>query len=299
MMNRHSTKFAGTIDLIRDSFDRQCATYRVKLKDCRDDFSEKAVHDLRSCIRRLQATVEIARYLVSHAGTQKLSESFDEQLNGFNELRDTQVMLEEVADKIDLQPGLEPFQKYLKHREKDLSSKAEGFVDDLKLGKVNRRLLKIREKLTTASNGQVQEKILRSVDDAYRVVMQRYWEVDPEQTQSIHHLRVAFKKFRYMVEDIRPALQSFPESLFGRMHDYQTLIGRVQDKRVFLAALRDFADPTASYNPLPVRRYYEESLAETLSTYLAKKDEILDFWRATPLSEFPWQAEQIEGEEKV
>jgi CHAD domain-containing protein len=286
----------NTTALLMDSLDQKSATYRVRLRHCRDHFSEKGVHDLRTSIRRLQATAEIAGYVVSYAGTQKLFKDLDRQLDAFNELRDTQVMLKSIEEDRSLQGGTEPFEEYLKQRERDLSDAAEKRSKDLKPGPINRRLLEIREKLTSCSvlsDKEVQDKMLQAVDNAYRAGMQCYWEVDSQDADSIHQLRVEFKKFRYMIEDVQPLMPDLPASVLERLHDYQTRMGAIQDATVILQSLADFAGANGSYDPFPVRRYYERRLSQALSVYVKDKSALLNFWRATPLSEFPWETGSI------
>ncbi len=144
---------------------------------------------------------------------------------------------------------------------------------------------------------ELRDKLPQAVDESYLTVIQRYGEIDPKQVPSIHHVRIAFKKFRYMVEAIYPCLPDFPGSTLNRMHDYQTRMGDIHDAQIFLETLAEFAKGNDSYDPEPVRRFYERVLAKTLSAYVKSKDEVLVFWRATPLAAFPWEAGQIKKEQ--
>jgi hypothetical protein len=73
------------------------------------------------------------------------------------------------------------------------------------------------------------------------------------------------------------------------MQNYQTLMGNLHDAEVFLETLADFAVRHDRFNPEPVRCLYEETFAQTLSIYLAKKGKVDAFWRATPETDFPWK----------
>jgi CHAD domain-containing protein len=111
--------------------------------------------------------------------------------------------------------------------------------------------------------------------------------VDPAQPATIHRVRVAFKKFRYMVEIVHPMLEGYPEANLKRMNRYQTLMGEIQDAEVFLKALTDF-DASSSV-PDPVRQNYESRHAESISIYLENKDMLDEFWRRSPQEPFPWE----------
>lgn len=279
-------------NLLIDSLDGQRTAYRENLKLCRAEFSRKAVHDLRTSLRRLLATLDVIAFLTSASRIEKLSDNLKEQLDDFSDLRDIQVMLDRVSEDIATFPELEPFQTYLEKREKRKQRSDEKHIESIKPGGIDKSLLKILGALEDLSADELQAKLPQAVDEAYLTVIQRYGKIDPEQLVSIHHLRVAFKKFRYMVETIHPFLPDFPEAQLQRMHDYQTQMGTIHDGQVLLDTLAEFAEDSDSYDPRPARRFYERSLADKLSEYLKHKADVLNFWRATPLVDFPWQREQ-------
>lgn len=283
-------------DLLLDSLDERGANYGEKLKLCRDDFSKRAVHDLRTSIRRLLAGLDVVAFVTSGSGVEKLSDRLKDQLDGFGNLRDIQVMLDNVSENIGTLPTLEPFQNYLKKREKRRQRAGEKHVKDIKLSGVKKRLLKIRGMVEDLSAEDLNGKLPQAVDEAYLTVIQRYGEIDPGQLVSIHHLRVAFKNFHYRVEVIQPCLPDFPASQLKRMRAYQTRMGDIHDVEVLLEILATFAEDDDSYDPGPVRRFYERILEQALSAYLESRDEVLTFWRATPLAAFPWEADQTKKE---
>lgn len=279
-------------NLLIDSLDNQRTAYRERLKLCRAEFSRKAVHDLRTSIRHLLAALDVIAFVTSASQIEKLSGRLKEQLDDFSSLRDIQVMLDTVSKDMPVFPELEPFQTYLEKREKRKKRSDEKHIQNIKSGGVEKRLLKIQGAVEDLSAEELQGKLPQAVDEAYLTVMQRYGEIDPAQLVSLHHLRVAFKKFRYMVEAIHPCLPDFPEAQLQHMHIYQTQMGNIHDLQVLLESLAEFAKDSESYDPKPVRRSYEKVLAEALSAFLKSKGEVLIFWRSTPLIAFPWQREQ-------
>jgi CHAD domain-containing protein len=283
-------------NLLIDSLDKQRAAYREKLKRRRAEFSQKAVHDLRTSLRRLLATLDVIAFFTSASQIEKLSERLKGQLDDFSHLRDIQVMLHRVSEDMRTFPELEPFQNYLEKREKRQQRSNEKHIQNVTPGAVDKRLLKIQGALEELSAEELTDKLPQAVDEAYLTVIQRYGEIDPAQPVSIHHLRVAFKKFRYMVEAVYPSLPDFPEAQLQHMQDYQTQMGNIHDLQVFLETLAEFAEGNDSYDPRPIRRAYEKSLAEALSAYLKTKGKVLLFWRSTPLIAFPWQREQKKKE---
>ena len=75
-------------NLLIDSLDSHRAAYRENLKLCRAEFSRKAVHDLRTSIRRLLATLDVIAFATSSSRIEKLSNRLKEQLDDFSDLRD-------------------------------------------------------------------------------------------------------------------------------------------------------------------------------------------------------------------
>jgi CHAD domain-containing protein len=276
-------------DLLLNSLEKSGADYRKNLKLCQNEFSRKTVHDLRISIRRLLAILDVVRFVTSASRIEKLSDGLKQQLDDVSKLRDIQVMLDRVSEDVDRLPELEPLQKYLKKWEKREQNSSQKHVENVKPSWINKRLPKLQETLQELSADELNHKLPQAVDEAYLTVVQRYSEIDPAQLVSIHHLRVPFKKFRYMVEAISPCLPDFPEALLQTLHDYQTQMGDIHDLQVLLETLTKFAEDDDSFRPEPIRRFYEQSLADQLSNYLKDKDEVLHFWRTTPLVAFPWQ----------
>ena len=284
-------------DLLLDSLDERSTTYAKRAKRCRDEFSTDAVHDLRTSIRRLLAILDVVAFMTSASKIEKLSDRLKDQLDGFSDLRDMQVMLDKLEQDVNTLPELEPLQDYLEKREKRRQRADEKHIQNIKPGGVEKRVLKIRRSVEDLSELEVRKELPQAVDQAYLTVIQRYGEVDPAQLVSIHRLRVGFKKFRYMVEAIYPCLPNFPEALLKQMQEYQTEMGNIHDMQVFLETLAEFAETSDAYNPAPVRRIYEKILTEAVSKYLKHKDDVLTFWRATPLEAFPWEAGQTRKDE--
>jgi CHAD domain-containing protein len=275
-------------NFLLESLDRRWEQYRTNLKACRAEFSEEPVHDLRVGTRRMLAVLDIIRAVAPHPRVQKLRRLFKDQLDGFDDLRDVQVMLADISENIEGLPELLPFQGHLQKREKRLLRAAEIHVGEIKPSAINQRLLKVRQSLIAIPDEELSPRLVQAVDIAFSMVRQRYGWIDPDQPASIHSVRVAFKKFRYMIECIQPILPDFPESQFKRMHDYQTLMGDIQDAEVFLLTLANFSAHHTEHNLEPVHRMYETYFSQALTIYLDDKGELDTFWRVAPASNFPW-----------
>jgi hypothetical protein len=95
-----------------------------------------------------------------------------------------------------------------------------------------------------------------------------------------------------MVEIVHPLIPNFPDSNFKHMHDYQGLMGDIQDMEIFISSFDDFAEKDTSYNPEPVRQYYKQRHSEVINAYIEDMHQINTFWRPSPESPFPWEIGQ-------
>ena len=275
--------------LLLEALENRWKKYLTELKRCRAEFSNEAVHDVRVALRRLFSVIQLLNTIEPRPRLHKLSRAIKSQLDEFDDLRDTQVMLVEISETIQELPQLEKLQRHLERIEKGLLKDLRKKIKKLNLKEVTRRVRKVRESLKAELGTDFAASILGSVDEAFWVTRQRYEKIDPDHPATIHRLRVAFKKLRYMVEIAFPLLDDFPFKNLKRMHDYQSLMGEIQDADVFLQTLQDFQSSASYSTPEPVRRHYESRHADAISAYIKDKDMLNDFWRLGPDQSFPWE----------
>ena len=272
-----------------DALDERWKNYRAELKRCRAEFSNEAVHDLRSAARRMRAFIRLLNSVFPRPRLQKLQRAFKDQLDEFDDLRDTQVILAEISETLQELPQLEHFQEHLQGVEKVLLKKLRKRLRVIDLFEVSKRVRRMRESLKTESDPESVARILQAVDDAFLITRQRLTWINPAQSTSIHRVRLAFKTLRYLIEIVHPLLPAFPVQNLKQMHDYQSLMGEIQDVEVIMQALADAPVHAASFDPEPVRRYYERRHAEAISSYLACRNQLDMFWRSAPDQPFPWE----------
>jgi len=276
--------------LLIETLENCWKTYRSELKRCQKEASEEAIHDLRVATRRLLALVDTLRVISPHPRLQKLRRTFKNQLDSLDDLRDTQVMLIEVSEEVDTLPELALFQKYLTKRETRLLKSTAKSIRSFQITNVRKRLDSTRKALLKMGNENQQQKaLLPIVDDVYETTLRRFRRIEPTRPATIHHTRVAFKKFRYMVEIVYPLIPNFPEANFKSMHAYQDRMGAIQDLEVLLSTFDDFSEKDSSYDPEPVRRYYQQRHTEAVNTYLENTHQINIFWRPGPETPFFWE----------
>lgn len=276
------------------TFKERWGNFENQLKSCQEEFSSDNVHDLRVAARRLGASIEMARELDLFPRLKKVQHSLKEQIDGLDKLRDCQVMQAEVSRALENQPHLAPLQAWLGQREKRLLGKAAKQVADLDLSVSEKRKQKMDSKLEQVlARPEAETELLTAVDQIYQKAIKRFGQIDAAHPASIHRVRLAFKKFRYMVEIVQPVLPDFPKKQLKRLHDYQSLMGDVQDAESFQALLEKFAKKEPSLDLEPARRYFGDLHAEKIQAYMDAREELQSFWRSAPDQPFPWQSNSI------
>lgn len=275
------------VDLLDKAIRERTRTLRAQVKRCRKLFSEEAVHDLRVAMRRLLALMDFLAFFGQSPTLRKARRDMKGHLDAFDTLRDTQVMLLETSQRITELPAVEPFHRFLQKQEKRLLRRAQKDINALKNGYAK----PLRNALKTAS--QHGEDVLAPVDDAYQTVLHRLALVDESNTATIHRVRIAFKRFRYSVEVVRPLLKTMPEDLIQRLHDYQTLMGEIQDMEVMLRSIDEFAARNQQCMMEPVRQFYQQKHQERVSAYMQRMNEVYSFWRTAPERPLPWEVSPV------
>jgi CHAD domain-containing protein len=222
-----------------------------------------------------------------------MARAFKEQLDEFDDLRDTQVILAGLIEILPELPQLEVFEEHLHAREEEMMQELRGELKQLDTSDIAGWIHKTEKTFDIDSDENLKSQILDTVDDAFLITRQRLGWIDLSRPATIHRVRVSFKAFRYMVEIVQPLLRAFPPGNLKQMNDYQTLMGNIQDTEVFALTLADFMQNASLPDLEAVNRYYEKRRAETISAFVEAMDQLHTFWRPAPDQPFPWEESSI------
>src|SRR5215213_6383277 len=177
--------------LLLNALEKSWEKYSEKLERCRDEFSNEAVHDLRVATRRILAFIELLNSISARPRFQKMIRTFKEQLDEFDDLRDTQVILTEISETLRELPQLQTFQKYLQGAEQKLLRRLRKKIKKFETSEIAKRIRKTQESIEEEVNDESESQVLQAVDDAYLLIRQRLDWVDATRASTIHHVRVA------------------------------------------------------------------------------------------------------------
>jgi CHAD domain-containing protein len=258
--------------------------HRRKLSRCQHDFSEKAVHQTRVATRRLLSLVELQGHLLPGRSWRKACRALKLYLDHFGNLRDAHVQLQAVETMMLDFPELSGFRAALRKEERRCANKARKKVRNTKLRKLDQWIAELKSELRAASKtvpaNLLSAKAIAGVDSAFARVVKLRSRIDPEDSETIHRTRLAFKKFRYLVEVLAPLLPGVNQAQLKAMHHYQSVLGEVQDAEVLLAGAERFFRQHKSASPFSDRIQSELSRRrlKTIRVCLRMADHVYHFW---------------------
>lgn len=273
--------------LLIHAIDSLWAKYQKRLIDCRHAANEEAVHRLRISTRRLLSSIDLLQMLVPLGALRKLRKALKSELDSFDDLRDTQVMLLEIASRAESLPQLVPFLEHLQATEQRLMAQTPSILEAIESKNLEQLIKKAHQHLQKEfGKSDLQAKILAIIDASYQNAIERYHLIDIAQPATIHRTRIGVKKFRYMLESGQQLLPPLPENHLNRLHAYLTSMGEIQDSTVLMLSLKHFFIDEV---PSPIQAYYQHRHSVILSAYMTRREELLQFWRPSADKPFPWK----------
>jgi len=274
----------GTI--LAGSLEERWRRFQLQLRRTRRSSTEGSVHDLRVSMRRLMATVDMIRTLIPDGGLQKTRRSLRRHLKEFNQLRDTHIQILALRALAREFPPLRPLGAELRRREAKLIRAARGTIASINPPHVERSLADASVRLGSllrlpGMQDVAAATVLGAMGAAFARAFELRQQVNPGDPSSIHRLRVAFKKCRYMVEVLRPLLPGVDGGFLKTLNAYQTRMGEIQDIQVITASVSSFTlnsryAPTLSL--VPVQQRIAGMRKERIDEFLRHADDLHGFW---------------------
>jgi CHAD domain-containing protein len=274
----------GGLEFLGKVLRKQWKRYHKGLDRIQKDFSEKAIHDSRVETRRLWALIELLGGLLPARLLSRTQAALKEYLDTFDELRDSQVQLLAVSQLRRRFPAAKPFYAYLRKREARFAKRTRKQIkrfEPVALAKLiaasRRQFLHRCEQLSAT---QAKTRLLTSIHRAFRHTCRLRAAVDPDDTTSIHATRVAFKKFRYMVEALATNLPARFRARSPAMRRYQALMGDIQDAEVLLRTFEKFLGKAKGRpkSGAQLQRVLLGRRQRLIRKYLASADQLYRFW---------------------
>ena len=259
--------------------------YRAQLRSCQKEFSEETVHELRVATRRLMAQIVMVSFVTPGKAADKTRRVLKRRLKALGELRDTHVQRLFIERHLARFPGLFLVRDFLQRRERRLEKAAAAKVKAFKARKLEALILKLGDRLASRPSwagrpDRLLNVVVGATGQAFAEVVRRRQAIDPAEPGTIHRTRIAFKKFRYMVESLSPDLTGLEKRDLRALAYYQRRMGNLQDLEVMQQCITAYVagDPGREAVLRPFVRYLKARRARALRGFLASADDLFAFW---------------------
>jgi CHAD domain-containing protein len=130
------------------------------------------------------------------------------------------------------------------------------------------------------SKGRDRALLLNSVETAFAHLVDCRHRMNAADPVSVHRTRIAFKRFRYMVEAMCPVLPELTQRKLEAMKAFQDLLGRFQDTEVFLARTNKLVatNRVDATDVAPLRQWLARRHERQLKQCLRRADVVFKFW---------------------
>jgi CHAD domain-containing protein len=267
------------------ALDSRWQSYREQLRQCQRKFSEEAVHELRVASRRLLAHFTLLSCAAPSAALEKARRVLKRRLAALGDLRDTQVQRLFIEQKTASFPELVLVRDWLERRERRLAQSAAEKVNRFKTRKLERWIAAMSADLTanagrSRAQRQLASVILRATAQAFAEAVERRRAIDLADLRTIHQTRVAFKRFRYILESLSPGITGLSKRQLRALAYYQRKMGIIQDLEVMQACVARYVRVDNRRKALLQRfsRHLAQRRARALRSFLKSADHLFEFW---------------------
>jgi len=222
--------------------------FKTEYKGCKKEISAENVHDIRVSLRRLMALNEILSPLlgISDKKAKKRCTLIKKNIKLFGPLRDVHIAIDHIQSLNADFPESRPFYNHLICMENKLSrrlSKNIESVDYRQIKHISNSL--IRHISSCSEDSRLYSGLCQGAAYAFYDVMSKLQAASSDDMKSLHIVRVAFKRFRYMTEVI-DRLNPLCQNSHDAMQQLQDSFGYIQDISVIEGLVSEFLNKNPS-----------------------------------------------------
>jgi CHAD domain-containing protein len=276
---------------LSDSVTGQFRKFEKAVRRCRLELSGEAVHDTRVHCRRLIARLVLIDMAMTSTDVQSAQKPLKQLLKSLGGLRDVQVQKRALSAELTRHPEVGGLWIELGRREQELIRSVSRFVSGFYMGKLRRRLEVIQAELKNptarlAAKAVFGDSIIRATQQAFDKVLLRFRAISPDDVSTVHRVRTAYKKFRYMAESLPPIVGRPSGAQLSAMDGSQQAMGSIQDVEVSLEFLNSYTAlrPEVAWSLASFKNALLERRNRLVHDYMALADRLHSFW---PLQSVP------------
>jgi CHAD domain-containing protein len=218
-----------------------------RLEECRSTCTGESVRKLRVALRKLLTQLDAALQIADCRNGRNARVRLKRELKVVGRLRDVQMQRSRLESLKLNSEAVDDLAGWLKKRERKLMQRIGPSMADLNLPKIKRQITKTADKINgvLGKSGQGREVTLRRLMvKTFRQVNRRYQALDVGDLDTLHDLRIAFKKYRYLKEAFSP--DQAKRDGVSALKVYQDKMGEVQDWEVLLKMIHKYCNRQGS-----------------------------------------------------
>lgn len=283
-------------DQIVEFFDRGNKVQTL-LSICAAEPTPDNIHDLRVAIRRYLAALDCLKNCTPKLPTLKKERAaIKSLLDAYDEIRDLHVMIDHLTDNPRVFKPSSPFLSYLLTQVERIENNENIFAKE-DARRASKNLAKVNKAVKNNVKKITKENSYTALDSSFARVNHHANTIDQQDPDTVHRLRIAFKKFRYSVEFFSSQIETPPEDLFPRLRQLQTVLGEVQDASVLCQTMEQFASMTDIRLLNAVEQSYaKERLSAAIDAVIKALPKFKTLWRVDRSHPLPWLSEPTPNE---
>lgn len=226
---------------IKEVLSEYTEKYFFYITKCRSSFSNQNVHDIRVSIRRL---ISLLRFIQSFCPSQynlNLISHLKKKMRYLSPLRDIQVQIDRIAADHRFSVNISGLYFYLCREEQGMINKIRESIIFDNQDFIVANIFWLNLQLNDYFNKHKIDTnvFLCEYKKTKEQLHERLNQLDRTYEQSIHNLRLGFKKYRYFLEII---IRFFPNNSFElkKLKKLQNTMGKFQDIFVFINTINLF-----------------------------------------------------------
>jgi len=242
-------------EFVYDTIDVTYSAFLQRLEQCRLEYSEPGIHDLRVSARKMLSLVSLLSNFTDVPYLSELKKTLRKILRSLNPVRDLQVEVILLKQLIFKFPVLYTFYIHLSGREIFLSDKTGAILKAFNTDDSDGLIFFLRYYLKDRSSeiGFDVKKMIEVKERLFSDLIKIFGTARKNDMQSIHKVRLALKKYRYIEEALKP-LTGLSKKRIKRMKNLQDHLGDIQDYSVIMERIHNFS---LIQSVIPLKSYAE------------------------------------------
>lgn len=242
-------------EFIPGSIEKLFSIFCKKYEFCSNHYTEPGIHDLRVSIRRMMSLLFLLENFTDVPYIRDLQKSLGKILKSLNPVRDTQVEVAMMKNLIFKFPVFYTFYIHLLNQEIVQAKKAAKIIAEADREGIEGLVFFLNMYLKQRINdlGLDISKIIDIRKSAFNNLVLKYSQAAKDDVDSIHKVRLALKKYRYLEEALKPVIK-LPKERLRQMKSLQDHLGEIQDYTVIINRISSFI---FSQSVIPANKYNE------------------------------------------